>query len=161
MAPSLARSLVCSFICSLLTSFISLGFCSPSINLLRCMVQTLLLAAVWLGPNALGSCYFIHESLKTIHQFDFKAKKFKKVVGKEVYSDTLDSTSMLEKEKFPQDYFPEPLHLMFPHEYFSLLILVLGADLHEPPVMVTSYGHPFIIVSGLELPEEPISSLSY
>ncbi|KAK3554149.1 hypothetical protein QTP70_019076, partial [Hemibagrus guttatus] len=60
--------------------------------------------------KALGSCYFIHESLKNIHQFDFKAKKFKKVVGKEIYSDTLDSTSMLEKEKFPQDYFPEYHH---------------------------------------------------
>ncbi|KAI5617384.1 type I inositol 1,4,5-trisphosphate 5-phosphatase, partial [Silurus asotus] len=57
--------------------------------------------------TALGSCYFVHESLKTIHQFDFKAKKFKKMVGKEIYSDTLESTSMLEKEKFPQDYFPE------------------------------------------------------
>ncbi|KAL7889805.1 hypothetical protein AOLI_G00020630 [Acnodon oligacanthus] len=57
--------------------------------------------------TALGSCYFVHESLKNIHQFDFKAKKFKKVVGKEIYSDTLESTSMLEKEKFPQDYFPE------------------------------------------------------
>uniref|UniRef100_A0A668A540 inositol-polyphosphate 5-phosphatase n=1 Tax=Myripristis murdjan TaxID=586833 RepID=A0A668A540_9TELE len=57
--------------------------------------------------TALGSCYFIHESLKNIHQFDFKAKKFKKVVGKETCSETLESTSMLEKEKFPQDYFPE------------------------------------------------------
>lgn len=35
------------------------------------------------------------------------AKKFKKVVGKETYSDTLESTPSLEKEKFPQDYFPE------------------------------------------------------
>uniref|UniRef100_A0A8B9JQP4 inositol-polyphosphate 5-phosphatase n=1 Tax=Astyanax mexicanus TaxID=7994 RepID=A0A8B9JQP4_ASTMX len=57
--------------------------------------------------TALGSCYFVHESLKNLHQFDFKAKKFKKVAGKEIYSDTLESTSMLEKEKFPQDYFPE------------------------------------------------------
>ncbi|XP_035387266.1 inositol polyphosphate-5-phosphatase A isoform X1 [Electrophorus electricus] len=57
--------------------------------------------------TALGCCYFIHESLKNIHQFDFKAKKFKKVVGKEIYSDTLESTPMVEKEKFPQDYFPE------------------------------------------------------
>ncbi|KAI3362957.1 hypothetical protein L3Q82_011635 [Scortum barcoo] len=58
--------------------------------------------------TALGSFYFIHESLKYIHQFDFKAKKFKKVVGKETYSETLESTPSLEKEKFPQDYFPEP-----------------------------------------------------
>ncbi|KAA8584051.1 hypothetical protein FQN60_015259 [Etheostoma spectabile] len=68
------------------------------------------------GPNsspsapergALGSFYFIHDSLKNVHQFDFKAKKFKKVVGKETYSETLESTPSLEKEKFPQDYFPE------------------------------------------------------
>lgn len=38
------------------------------------------------------------------------AKKFKKVTGKEIYSDTLESTPMLEKEKFPQDYFPEVGH---------------------------------------------------
>lgn len=37
----------------------------------------------------------------------FLAKKYKKVTGKEIYSDTLESTPMLEKEKFPQDYFPE------------------------------------------------------
>ncbi|XP_073649882.1 inositol polyphosphate-5-phosphatase A isoform X8 [Tursiops truncatus] len=57
--------------------------------------------------QALGSFYFLHESLKNISQFDFKAKKYKKVTGKEIYSDTLESTPMLEKEKFPQDYFPE------------------------------------------------------
>ncbi|KAK7804537.1 hypothetical protein U0070_002594 [Myodes glareolus] len=57
--------------------------------------------------EALGSFYFLHESLKNIYQFDFKAKKYKKVTGKEIYSDTLESTPMLEKEKFPQDYFPE------------------------------------------------------
>ncbi|KAI4812829.1 hypothetical protein KUCAC02_024196 [Chaenocephalus aceratus] len=61
-------------------------------------------------PQALGSFYFIHESLKNIQQFDFKAKKFKKVVGKETYSETLESTPSLEKEKFPQDYFPELSH---------------------------------------------------
>lgn len=38
-------------------------------------------------------------------------KKFKKVVGKETYSETLESTPSLEKEKFPQDYFPEVGHL--------------------------------------------------
>ncbi|KAB1271389.1 Type I inositol 1; 4; 5-trisphosphate 5-phosphatase [Camelus dromedarius] len=93
--------------------------------------------ALWweLRPSspALGSFYFLHESLKNIYQFDFKgktpccglswlkglwrwvtgffhsflAKKYKKVTGKEIYSDTLESTPMLEKEKFPQDYFPE------------------------------------------------------
>ncbi|KAG8517490.1 Inositol polyphosphate-5-phosphatase A, partial [Galemys pyrenaicus] len=48
--------------------------------------------------TALGSFYFLHESLKSISQFDFKAKKYKKVSGKEIYSDTLESTPMLEKE---------------------------------------------------------------
>uniref|UniRef100_A0A671LIZ7 inositol-polyphosphate 5-phosphatase n=1 Tax=Sinocyclocheilus anshuiensis TaxID=1608454 RepID=A0A671LIZ7_9TELE len=57
--------------------------------------------------TALGCCYFIHESLKNIQQFDFKAKKFRKVFGKEVCSDALLSAATLEKEKFPQDYFPE------------------------------------------------------
>ncbi|XP_061766868.1 inositol polyphosphate-5-phosphatase A-like isoform X3 [Nerophis ophidion] len=57
--------------------------------------------------TALGSFYFIHESLKNVQQFDFKAKKFRKVIGKETCSETLECTPMLEKEKFPQDYFPE------------------------------------------------------
>ncbi|XP_073690635.1 inositol polyphosphate-5-phosphatase A-like [Garra rufa] len=57
--------------------------------------------------TALGCCYFIHESLKNIQQFDFKAKKFRKVVGEEVHSDTLPSTATLEKEKFPKDQFPK------------------------------------------------------
>uniref|UniRef100_A0A8C6UPH1 inositol-polyphosphate 5-phosphatase n=1 Tax=Neogobius melanostomus TaxID=47308 RepID=A0A8C6UPH1_9GOBI len=57
--------------------------------------------------TALGSFYFIHDSLKSIQQFDFKAKKFRKVVGRETCTETLEHTPMLEKEKFPQDYFPE------------------------------------------------------
>ncbi|XP_029465844.1 type I inositol 1,4,5-trisphosphate 5-phosphatase isoform X3 [Rhinatrema bivittatum] len=57
--------------------------------------------------TALGNFYFLHESLKNILQFDFKAKKYRKVTGKEIYSDTLESTPMLEKEKFPQEFFPE------------------------------------------------------
>ncbi|XP_069095864.1 inositol polyphosphate-5-phosphatase A isoform X2 [Pleurodeles waltl] len=57
--------------------------------------------------TALGNFYFLHESLKNAYQFDFKAKKYRKVTGKEIYSDTLESTPMLEKEKFPQEFFPE------------------------------------------------------
>ncbi|KAE8590240.1 hypothetical protein XENTR_v10017989 [Xenopus tropicalis] len=57
--------------------------------------------------TALGSFYFLHESLKNVYQYDFKAKKYRKVTGKEIYSDTLESTPMLEKEKFPQEFFPE------------------------------------------------------
>uniref|UniRef100_A0A2K6F4S3 inositol-polyphosphate 5-phosphatase n=1 Tax=Propithecus coquereli TaxID=379532 RepID=A0A2K6F4S3_PROCO len=69
----------------------------------QCQSHTVSLFAL----QALGSFYFLHESLKNVYQFDFKAKKYKKVTGKEIYSDTLESTPMLEKEKFPQDYFPE------------------------------------------------------
>lgn len=43
---------------------------------------------------------------------------------------------------------------------FPRLLSVFGVDLHKLLVMVTSYGHPFIIVSGLELSEEPISPLT-
>ncbi|KAJ0066827.1 hypothetical protein NL108_004703 [Boleophthalmus pectinirostris] len=57
--------------------------------------------------TALGSFYFIHDSLRNIQQFDFKAKKFRKVVGRETCTETLETTPSLEKEKFPQDYFPE------------------------------------------------------
>ncbi|MEQ2184116.1 hypothetical protein GOODEAATRI_004629 [Goodea atripinnis] len=56
---------------------------------------------------ALGSFYFIHKSLKNIHQFDFNAQEFRKVSGKEICAVTPNGSSMVEKEKFPQDYFPE------------------------------------------------------
>ncbi|XP_047207086.1 inositol polyphosphate-5-phosphatase A-like isoform X1 [Girardinichthys multiradiatus] len=57
--------------------------------------------------TALGSFYFIHKSLKNIHQFDFNAQEFRKVSGKEICAVTLGGSPMVEKEKFPQDYFPE------------------------------------------------------
>uniref|UniRef100_A0A8D0CWQ8 inositol-polyphosphate 5-phosphatase n=1 Tax=Sander lucioperca TaxID=283035 RepID=A0A8D0CWQ8_SANLU len=79
--------------------------------------------------TALGSFYFIHDSLKNVHQFDFKAKKFKKVVGKETYSETLESTPSLEKEKFPQDYFPEVGNKVFFHpSAFDLVNIHLFHD---------------------------------
>uniref|UniRef100_A0A4W3JSX8 inositol-polyphosphate 5-phosphatase n=1 Tax=Callorhinchus milii TaxID=7868 RepID=A0A4W3JSX8_CALMI len=66
--------------------------------------------------TALGNLYFLHESLKNTYQFDFKAKKYKRVTGKEIYSETLESTPMLEKEKFPKDYFPEVGCMVLRHE---------------------------------------------
>ncbi|XP_020564898.2 type I inositol 1,4,5-trisphosphate 5-phosphatase isoform X1 [Oryzias latipes] len=57
--------------------------------------------------TALGSFYFIHETLKNIQQFDFNAKIFEKVVGRETCSETLESRSSLEKAKFPKDYYPQ------------------------------------------------------
>lgn len=59
-------------------------------------------------------CQYAQEDAHNVEVIDvnfglslFLAKKYKKVTGKEIYSDTLESTPMLEKEKFPQDYFPE------------------------------------------------------
>uniref|UniRef100_A0A3P9CPU8 inositol-polyphosphate 5-phosphatase n=1 Tax=Maylandia zebra TaxID=106582 RepID=A0A3P9CPU8_9CICH len=43
----------------------------------------------------------------TVNLASSSAKKFRKVVGKETCSETLESTPTLEKAKFPQDYFPE------------------------------------------------------
>lgn len=51
--------------------------------------------------------HFLPLSLSAFPPFGSLAKKFKKVVGKETCSETLESTTSLEKEKFPQDYFPE------------------------------------------------------
>uniref|UniRef100_A0A3B4FD91 inositol-polyphosphate 5-phosphatase n=1 Tax=Pundamilia nyererei TaxID=303518 RepID=A0A3B4FD91_9CICH len=46
-------------------------------------------------------------SFITVNLPSSSAKKFRKVVGKETCSETLESTPTLEKAKFPQDYFPE------------------------------------------------------
>lgn len=48
-----------------------------------------------------------NDGIVTSSFWSLPAKKYRKVAGKEIYSDTLESTPMLEKEKFPQDYFPE------------------------------------------------------
>lgn len=53
------------------------------------------------------------------------AKKYKKVTGKEIYSDTLESTPMLEKEKFPQDYFPEVSMNKWQFQRTSSFIMIL------------------------------------
>lgn len=57
--------------------------------------------------TALGSMYFLHQSVHNIYQFDFKVQEFKEVVGKVVHSTHLDTNSMIEKERFPQDFWPE------------------------------------------------------
>ncbi|KAK2099289.1 hypothetical protein P7K49_024740 [Saguinus oedipus] len=57
-----------------------------------------MLQAGWMGHS---------DGIVTSSFWSLPAKKYKKVTGKEIYSDTLESTPMLEKEKFPQDYFPE------------------------------------------------------
>ncbi|XP_041064977.1 inositol polyphosphate-5-phosphatase A-like isoform X3 [Carcharodon carcharias] len=57
--------------------------------------------------TALGSMYFLHESIQAIYQFDFKAQNYKEVVGKEVHTTCLQNNSMIEKERFAQDFWPE------------------------------------------------------
>uniref|UniRef100_A0A3Q2CMC2 inositol-polyphosphate 5-phosphatase n=1 Tax=Cyprinodon variegatus TaxID=28743 RepID=A0A3Q2CMC2_CYPVA len=56
--------------------------------------------------TALGSMYFIHDSLKNIRQFDFEAKQFRKLTGREICAEKLHSSPMVEREKFPKDYYP-------------------------------------------------------
>ncbi|KAM4599352.1 inositol polyphosphate-5-phosphatase A isoform 1-T1 [Fundulus diaphanus] len=57
--------------------------------------------------TALGSFYFIHDSLEVVHQWDFKYKRFETVTGKEIISDDLEVTTLVEKEKFPREFSPE------------------------------------------------------
>ncbi|XP_067879260.1 inositol polyphosphate-5-phosphatase A-like isoform X4 [Heterodontus francisci] len=57
--------------------------------------------------TALGSMYFLHESIQAIYQFDFKVQKYKEVLGKEIHTTHLESNSMIEKERFAQDFWPE------------------------------------------------------
>lgn len=57
--------------------------------------------------TALGSMYFIHKSLKNILQYDFNVKEFKAVLGCSKYTDSLDGVSMVEKEKFPKNFWPD------------------------------------------------------
>ncbi|XP_042200488.1 inositol polyphosphate-5-phosphatase A isoform X2 [Callorhinchus milii] len=57
--------------------------------------------------TALGSIYLLHESIHRIRQFDFKAQKYEEVCGKEVHVDDLETNSMIEKERFPQSFWPD------------------------------------------------------
>nr|XP_055023874.1 inositol polyphosphate-5-phosphatase A [Misgurnus anguillicaudatus] len=57
--------------------------------------------------TALGSMYFIHKSLKNILQYDFNVKEFKAVSGRSKYTGSLEGVSMVEKEKFPKNFWPD------------------------------------------------------
>uniref|UniRef100_A0A146NPY5 inositol-polyphosphate 5-phosphatase n=1 Tax=Fundulus heteroclitus TaxID=8078 RepID=A0A146NPY5_FUNHE len=57
--------------------------------------------------TALGCMYFIHRSLKNIHQYDFNVKDFKAVAGHTKYVGSLDGVATVEKEKFPKDFWPD------------------------------------------------------
>lgn len=57
--------------------------------------------------TALGSLYFVHNSLKDVQIWDFHAHRFLEVIGKEVYRGNIEHVGTKEKTKFPQDIFPE------------------------------------------------------
>ncbi|UYV60386.1 INPP5A, partial [Cordylochernes scorpioides] len=69
------------------------------------------IVCVW---QALGNLYFVHNSLTNIKIWDFKVmcllcveKKYVSVEGKEVHSGNIERVSTKEKDKFPQEFFPE------------------------------------------------------
>ncbi|XP_053091914.1 inositol polyphosphate-5-phosphatase A isoform X1 [Pangasianodon hypophthalmus] len=57
--------------------------------------------------TALGSMYFIHKSLENIQQYDFNAKEFKLVSGRNKYAGSLYGVTTVEKEKFQRDFWPD------------------------------------------------------
>ncbi|KAI3372416.1 hypothetical protein L3Q82_022906 [Scortum barcoo] len=57
--------------------------------------------------TALGSMYFIHKTLKNIQQYDFNVKDFKAVSGQNKHVGSLDGVTMVEKEKFPKNFWPD------------------------------------------------------
>ncbi|KAG8183396.1 hypothetical protein JTE90_008298 [Oedothorax gibbosus] len=57
--------------------------------------------------TALGSLYFVHNSLKDVQIWDFNENKFKSAAGKEVHIGNIDLVGTTEKVKFPVEVFPE------------------------------------------------------
>lgn len=58
--------------------------------------------------TALGSMYFIHKTLKDVHQYDFEVKDFKAVLpGHNKHVGSLDGVTTVEKEKFPKNFWPD------------------------------------------------------
>ncbi|CAH2059579.1 unnamed protein product, partial [Iphiclides podalirius] len=57
--------------------------------------------------TALGNMYFAHSTLTDIKIWDFDAKSYVDVVGKEINSGNIEKVTTKEKAKFPQHFFPE------------------------------------------------------
>ncbi|KAF5907320.1 type I inositol 1,4,5-trisphosphate 5-phosphatase-like isoform X1, partial [Clarias magur] len=53
--------------------------------------------------TALGSIYFIHKSLENIQQYDFSAKEFRSVLGRNWHMDSLCDVATVKKEKFQKN----------------------------------------------------------
>ncbi|XP_041643541.1 inositol polyphosphate-5-phosphatase A [Cheilinus undulatus] len=57
--------------------------------------------------TALGSMYFIHNSLENIQQYDFDVQDFRVVSGQNKHVGSLDGVNTVEKEKFPKNFWPD------------------------------------------------------
>ncbi|CAB3365870.1 Hypothetical predicted protein [Cloeon dipterum] len=57
--------------------------------------------------TALGSFYFVHNSLTDVLIWDFKESDFVPLNGVEIHSGSIEDVATKEKSKFPQDFFPE------------------------------------------------------
>jgi inositol-1,4,5-trisphosphate 5-phosphatase len=57
--------------------------------------------------TALGSCYFIHQSVEGAEMWNFKANRFEPVLDHVSVTEDLDSDTYHIKEKFPMKFFPE------------------------------------------------------
>ncbi|KAK2840754.1 hypothetical protein Q7C36_012333 [Tachysurus vachellii] len=57
--------------------------------------------------TALGSIYFIHKSLENIQQYDFSAKEFRSVSGRNKYAGSLYGVTTVWKEKFQRNFWPD------------------------------------------------------
>ncbi|GAA6106791.1 inositol polyphosphate-5-phosphatase A isoform X2 [Tachysurus ichikawai] len=57
--------------------------------------------------TALGSIYFIHKSLENIQQYDFSAKEFRSVSGRNKYAGSLYEVTTVWKEKFQRNFWPD------------------------------------------------------
>ncbi|XP_015917325.1 inositol polyphosphate-5-phosphatase A isoform X2 [Parasteatoda tepidariorum] len=57
--------------------------------------------------TALGSLYFVHNSLKDVQIWDFRDHKYVPVVGKEIYNGNIEHIGTKEKVKFTAEIVPE------------------------------------------------------
>ncbi|ESN96187.1 hypothetical protein HELRODRAFT_67767, partial [Helobdella robusta] len=57
--------------------------------------------------TALGSLYFIHNSVKDVGIYNFAERTFVPAEGKEVFTGNIEHVPIKEKSKFPKDFFPD------------------------------------------------------
>jgi len=57
--------------------------------------------------TALGSLYFIHQSVRVVEIFDFHSKQFVPVEGKQLLTGNIEHVRIKEKAKFTQEFFPD------------------------------------------------------